>query len=95
MIKERLKGIVHLWQTGRINDTDFITAVEAYSSASNNGKPIVSGSLPSRKDFLKTMLDWHDEYYKAGRFNIPLGHEQSEYLSWLAYRLAKVWGSDR
>jgi len=37
-------------------------------------------------------LDWHDEYLKDGKFNIPLDHEQSEYLSWLAYRLAKVYG---
>ena len=58
-------------------------------------KPLVSGSLPSRQDYLITMLDWHDEYYNAGHFNIPLDHEQSEYLSWLAARLAKVWGNDR
>ena len=52
----------------------------------------VVGSLPSRQDYLKTMLDWHDEYLKDGNFNIPLDHEQSEYLSWLANRLAKVYG---
>jgi hypothetical protein len=53
----------------------------------------VSCPVPSREDFLKTMIDWHDEYYKAGRFNIPLDHEQSEYLSWLSARLAAVFGA--
>lgn len=48
---------------------------------------------PNKQDFLKTMLNWHDEFYKAGHFKIELDHEQSEYLSWLAYRLAKVHGN--
>lgn len=54
----------------------------------------VSGSLPSWYDFLKTMIDWHEEYLKAGHFNIPLDHEQSEYLSWLATRLAAMTAMD-
>ena len=35
-----------------------ITAVEAYLSASNNGKPLVSGSLPCEHVYLLKDADW-------------------------------------
>lgn len=48
MTKAKLQEII-VQRTHTQSDYDAIWyAVEAYSSASNNGKPIVSGSLPCR-----------------------------------------------
>ena len=52
----------------------------------------VGGALPTQRDFLKTTIHWHEEYNEKGHFNIPLVHEQYEYLTWLSNRLAKVHG---
>ena len=52
----------------------------------------VGGALPTQRDFLKTIIHWHEEYNEKGHFNIPLVHEQYEYLTWLSNRLAKVHG---
>jgi hypothetical protein len=52
----------------------------------------VGGSLPTQQEFLKTIIDWHEECQEKGYFNIPLVHEQYEYLTWLSNRLAKVHG---
>jgi hypothetical protein len=46
MTKGELTTILELYKIGRWGLDGVLTAVEAYSSASNNGKPLVSGSLP-------------------------------------------------
>lgn len=46
MTREQLHNICVAWCVGRIKDNDLLIAVEAYSSASNDAKPRVSGSLP-------------------------------------------------
>jgi len=46
MTKGELQGKLIEYKTGLITLTDCLTAVEAYSSASNNGKPLVMRSLP-------------------------------------------------
>jgi hypothetical protein len=86
MDKAQFISLLERYKTGEIHIQDVLDSVEAYSSS--------SCSWPSRNDFLKTILEWHEEYLKAGYFNIPLDHEQSEYLSWLATRLANVYCND-
>ncbi len=48
----------------------------------------------TRQDYLKVMLDWHEECLKLGKFKVPLDHEQSEYLKWLAIRLEKEFSNE-
>ena len=56
MTKDELKKLIYS-HTTHSNDFDVIwNAVEAYSSASNSGKPLVSSSLPSREDAYKEGL---------------------------------------
>jgi len=46
MTREDLITALWAYKGGSKSITDMLTAVEAYSSASNDGKPFVSGSLP-------------------------------------------------
>lgn len=53
MTRDELKKLIYS-HTAHSNDFDVIwNAVEAYSSASNDGKPHVGGSLPLSEDDLK------------------------------------------
>jgi hypothetical protein len=45
MTKDSLIQIIKDCEEGKVSADAVLTAVEIYSSASNNGKPIVSGSL--------------------------------------------------
>lgn len=49
---------------------------------------------PNRQDYLNALLDWHQRYFDEGRFHIELDHEQSEYLSWAAFELDRVFGEE-
>ncbi len=95
MTKNTLFQLIELKVEDSRNASILKYAVDEYIKSQNLQQTDVSGSLPSRQDFLKTMIDWHEEYLNAGNFHVPLDHEQSEYLSWLSARLAKVWGNDR
>ena len=46
MTKEHLLGAALAYAKGKITEGVFLTEVERYSSASNNGNAIVSGALP-------------------------------------------------
>lgn len=59
MTKDSLIQIIKDCEEGKVSADAVLTAVETYSSASNNGKPIVSGSLPE-------IPDWIIKYDKAG-----------------------------
>lgn len=59
MTKDELKKLIYS-HTAHSNDFEVIwTAVEAYTSASNGAKPIVSGSLPlvSREELISLLED--------------------------------------
>lgn len=45
MTKIELLDAAEKYTYGKISQEDFLTAVDAYSSASNDGKPIVSGAF--------------------------------------------------
>jgi hypothetical protein len=62
MTKDELMRVVDCNTETFDNYNAIMTAVEAYSSASNNGKPIVSGSLPlsdaDKLDIAWRSLQW-------------------------------------
>jgi len=67
LIKECVK-----YKHSNINIQQLLTAVEAYSSASNNGKPIVSGSLRAAEKLGFDSINVECHVCK-NRYNIPLG----------------------
>jgi len=56
MTKSELINDIQHFKAGNISLEDVITAVEAYSSASNNGKPVVSGSLPPSLIYIDKLI---------------------------------------
>lgn len=86
-----------LYETDNVksNTISFIanSLPEAYKKFEEKlGKPepqiidVHSEPIPESEqdELLKTMLDWHEKMNDNKRFNIPLDHEQSEYLTWLS-----------
>lgn len=77
MTKPQLIEVLKKYHKGEIYIHAVLTAVEAYSSASNNGKPIVSGSLPTSAEIATAAqlyagckdIETEDEYvFAAGHF---------------------------
>ena len=67
MTQDELIKIIEMYRDGEIYMDSVLTAVEAYSSASNNGKPLVSGSLPcSLCNGTGRQIPYHDvaKYYE-------------------------------
>ena len=67
MTKDKLLDIIHGYKRNEISWDSVLTAVEAYSSASNNGKPIVSGSLGFDEGYSKGYSDATKEACKEIR----------------------------
>lgn len=79
MTKEQLKSRVEFYMIAGDIDS-VITAVEAYSSASNNGKPLVSGSLPLLEDCKKAATDYADK--KGGSSYGDIFRAYQEGINW-------------
>ncbi len=74
MTKDKLLDIIHGYKRNEISWDSVLTAVEAYSSASNNGKPLVSGSLPS--DDVPLMI-WANVYNPIKTDSWDLHHTEA------------------
>ncbi len=77
MTKDGLLTWLRSYKNGEIGEKIILAAVDEYSSASNNGKPIVSGSLPTSAEIATAAqlyagckdIGTEDEFvYAAGHF---------------------------
>lgn len=64
MTRDKLIRQIGRYAGGEIDINELLTAVEAYSSASNNCKPLVSGALPlveALEQYIKVLGEELDE----------------------------------
>ena len=79
--KDELLDAAWHYVNGHISCEDYLSTVEVYSSASNNGKPIVSGYLPG----------WAAELFTEVRFRLLVDiDEDGEPRSSMA-ELLEMW----
>ena len=90
MKKEELVYVIADYTHDEEHKNIVVNALDDYLNTEwkNNFKS--NNKLITQKDYLNEMLNWHQECYDNKVFKIPLDHEQSEYLNWLAARLARV-----
>ena len=94
MTKDKLLDIIHGYKRNEISWDSVLTAVEAYSSASNNGKPIVSGSLLSDVDYWKQRCLLAEQCLEESPCDPDITSDQIK--AWNAYHKFISWaGNDR
>ena len=80
MTRDNLIGILHNYKEGLVSFEDVITAVDAYSSASNGSKPDVSGSLPTLEDAWNAGVD--EGGSRVGNFEWGIRRKNVEFSEW-------------